>query len=162
MLVNPWAFVVATIIMLPIGFIWYNPKVFGTIWMREAGIIPDPAQKGNMLKIFALTLLFAFMANMLLQTIVVHQMGAMSLIGGAMKADSAKPSYTAFMADYADAYRTFKHGALHGCLTGIFLGLPIAGTSALFEKKSWKYILINSGYWVVCLTLMGGILCSWQ
>jgi Protein of unknown function (DUF1761) len=24
-----------------IGFIWYNPKVMGTIWMRELGMTPE-------------------------------------------------------------------------------------------------------------------------
>ena len=32
----------AGLIPLLVGFIWYNPKVFGTIWMRAAGITPDP------------------------------------------------------------------------------------------------------------------------
>jgi len=162
MLVNPWAFLVATIIVLPVGFIWYNPKVFGTIWMREAGVNPDAAKNANMFKIFGLTLLFALMANMILQGLVIHQMGALSMIGGMPFEGAAKPSYTAFMADYGHTYRTFKHGMLHGCMTGLFLALPIVGTSSLFEGKSWKYILINAGYWVVCLTLMGGILCAWE
>jgi hypothetical protein len=74
----------------------------------------------------------------------------------------AKPSYAAFMADYGTAYRTFKHGMLHGFITGLFLALPIVGINALFERKSWKYILINGGYFIVCLTIMGGIICAWK
>lgn len=162
MLVNPWAYVVATLIVLPVGFVWYNPKVFGTIWMREAGVSPDAPKTANMLKIFGLTLLFALMAASVLQSIVIHEMGVLSLVGGPMLEAQAKPSYAAFMADYGHAYRTFKHGALHGSLTGLFLALPIIGTSALFEKKSAKYIWINAGYWIVCFTLMGGILCAWE
>ncbi|MFP9099852.1 DUF1761 domain-containing protein [Flavobacterium sp. RHBU_24] len=162
MLVNPWAFLVATLVVLPVGFIWYNPKVFGTIWMREAGVSPDAPKTANMFKIFGLTLLFALMANMVLQTIVIHQMGAFSMVGGGMLVDSAKPSYAAFMADYGHAYRTFKHGMLHGFMAGLFLALPIIGTNSLFEMKSAKYIWINAGYWIVCFTLMGGILCAWE
>jgi len=41
------------------------------------------------------------------------------MIGG--DTSTAKPSFNAFMADYGTAFRTFKHGALHGFLTGIFL-----------------------------------------
>ena len=162
MLVSPWAFLVATIIVLPVGFIWYNPKVFGTIWMREAGIDPEAAKKANMFKIFGFTLLFALMAATVLQAIVIHEMGALSLVGGPMMEANAKPSYAAFMADYGHAFRTFKHGMLHGCITGLFVALPIIGTNSLFEGKSWKYILINAGYWIVCFTLMGGILCAWE
>jgi hypothetical protein len=47
-----------------------------------------------------------------------------------------KPSYVAFMADY-DRFRTFKHGALHG-FERIILALPIMGTNALFEKRSFN------------------------
>lgn len=162
MLVNPWAYLVATLVVLPVGFVWYNPKVFGTIWMREAGISPDAPQKANMFKIFGLTLLFAAMATQILQFIVVHQYGALSMIGGLPEAASAKPSYAAFMADYGPAYRTFKHGMLHGFMTGLFFALPVVGTNSLFEMKSAKYIWITAGYWMVCFTLMGGILCAWE
>ncbi len=162
MLVNPWAYLVSTLIVLPVGFIWYNPKVFGRIWMREAGVNPDAPNKANMFKIFGLTLLFSLMATFMLQTIVIHQFGALSMIGGMHFLESAKPSYQAFMADYGHGFRTFKHGALHGFLTALFLALPIIGTNSLFEMKSWKYIFINVGYFAVCFTLQGGILCAWE
>ena len=43
------------LIPLVIGFIWYNPKVFGTIWMNEIGMTEEKAKQGNMAKIFGLT-----------------------------------------------------------------------------------------------------------
>lgn len=162
MLVNPWAYLVATLVVLPVGFIWYNPKVFGTIWMREAGVDPEEAKSANMFKLFGLTLLFSLMAVSVLQSVVIHEMGVLSLVGGPMLEAQAKPSYAAFMADYGHAYRTFKHGMLHGFITGLFLALPVIGTNSLFERKSAKYIWINAGYWIVCFTLQGGILCAWE
>ncbi|NND10814.1 MAG: DUF1761 domain-containing protein, partial [Flavobacteriaceae bacterium] len=84
--------------------------------------------------------------------------GAQSLVGG--DPSTALPSYAAFMADYGDAFRTYKHGALHGVLAGLFVALPILGTNALFERKGAKYIFINTGYWVVTLGIMGAILCG--
>jgi hypothetical protein len=157
---NFLAILVAALATLPIGFIWYNPKVFGTVWMRETGMTEEKAKGANMIKIFGLTILFAFMIGMVLQFLVIHQFGAVGMIGG--KPELAKPSYAAFMADYGTAYRTFKHGMLHGVITGIFLALPIVGINALFERKSWKYILINAGYFIVSLTIMGGIICAWE
>ena len=38
---------------------------------------------------------------------------------------------------------------------------PILAINAMFERKTVKYIAINTGYWVVTLALMGGILCQW-
>ena len=80
------------------------------------------------------------------------------MIGG--NVDTAQPSYEAFMADYGGAFRTFKHGALHGTMAGVLIALPIIGTNALFDRKSAKYIFINAGYWIVTLAVMGAILCG--
>lgn len=157
---NFLAILTAAISALVVGFIWYNPKVFGNAWMQAAGITEDQIKGGNMLKIFSLALLFSFMLAFLMTTIVIHQMGAIGLVGG--DPSKALPSYAAFMADYGDAFRTFKHGALHGFISGIFLALPIIGINALFERKSAKYIFINSGYWMVTLTIMGAIICGWR
>lgn len=157
---NFLAIFVAALSTLFVGFIWYNPKVFGTVWMRESGLTEEQLKGGNMLKIFGMAILFAFLIGMILQFLVIHQYGALGLTGG--DPDKALPSYHAFMNDYGHAYRTFKHGMLHGFMAGLFLALPIVGTNALFERKSWKYIFVNGGFWIVCLTLMGGIICAWK
>jgi len=158
--INFSALIVAALATLPIGFIWYNPKVFGTIWMKETGMTEEKAKGANMAKVFGLTILFAFFMAFILQMLVIHQFGAMGLTGGDITV--AKPSYEAFMADYGDAYRTFKHGMLHGFMTGLFFALPMIGINSQFERKSWKYIFVTGGYWVVCLTIMGGIICAWK
>ncbi|WNH08651.1 DUF1761 domain-containing protein [Thalassobellus suaedae] len=159
-LLNPIAMLVAAISALVVGFIWYNPKVFGNAWMQAAGMTDEQVKGGNMVKIFVLALIFAFLLATALPGIVIHQMGVFSLIGGDPSA--ALPSYEVFIADYSDAFRTFKHGALHGVLTGVFIALPIIGTNALFERKSAKYIFINAGYWIVTLGVMGAIICGWK
>jgi hypothetical protein len=159
-LLNPIAIVVAAVSALFVGFIWYNPKVFGKVWMEAAGMTDEQIKGGNMLKFFGVALIFAFLLATALPGIVIHQMGVYSLIGG--DPSVALPSYEALMADYGDAFRTFKHGALHGVLTGVFIALPIIGTNALFERKNAKYILINSGYWIVTLGVMGAIICGWR
>lgn len=157
---NFLAIAVAAVSALVVGFIWYHPKVFGNAWMQASGLTEAQFKGSNMLKIFGLSLLFAFLLATALPGIVIHQMGAFSLMG----ADEGKalPSYFTFINDYKDSFRTFKHGAFHGILTGIFVALPILGTNALFERKSAKYILINSGYWIVTLGIMGAIICGWK
>ena len=159
-LLNPIAMLVAAVSALVVGFIWYNPKVFGSAWMKAAEMSEEKMKGANMAKIFGLALLFAIMLSFAMPGIVIHQFGAMSLMGG--DATAALPSYEAFISDYADAFRTFKHGALHGFMSGLFIALPILGTNALFEHKGAKYIFINSGYWIVTLTIMGGIICAWR
>ena len=159
---NLLAIFVAALSSFVVGFIWYNPKVFGTIWMKEAGLTQEQLQKGNMLKIFGLTFVYAFMLAFMLQNLVIHQSGALGMVGGPMLAETAKPSFAAFMADYGDAFRSYKHGALHGFMSGLFLGLPIISINGLFEHKSWRYMAIQAGYWTVIMTIMGAIICGWK
>lgn len=159
---NFLAILVAALSSFVVGFIWYNPKVFGTIWMKEAGLTQEECEKGNMLKIFGLTFVYSLMLAFIMPALAVHQMGALGMIGGPDFIETAKPSYLAFMADYGDAFRTFAHGALHGFMSGIFLALPIIAINGLFEQKSWKYMAIQAGYWIVIMTIMGAIVCGWK
>jgi hypothetical protein len=66
-----------------------------------------------------------------------------------------------FMTNYGDRFRTFQHGALHGALLGFLTILPVISIIAMFERKSFKYVAINAGYWIVTLALMGGVICQW-
>jgi hypothetical protein len=53
-------------------------------------------------------------------------------------------------------------GALYGFLTGfgwVAMGIFILG---LFERKNWKYMLINGMYMIVSFTIMGFILGAWR
>jgi hypothetical protein len=158
--INFLALLLAALSTLVVGFIWYNPKVFGTIWMKESGMTEEKMKGANMALIFGMSFFYAFLISMVIQMLVIHQMGAISMVGGFNEISSAKPSFTAFMTDYGDAFRTFKHGAFHGLITGIFFAIPLVGTSALYERRSWKYTLISGGYWTVCFMIMGGIICS--
>lgn len=159
--INFLALFVAALSTLIVGFIWYNPKVFGTIWMKESGLTEEKMKGANMPAIFIMAVFLAFLIAMILQFLTIHQWGAFGMIGGGGAAE-VKPSYADFMNDYGTAFRSFKHGALHGFLAGLFLAFPMTATNALFERKSWKYTFINSGYWMLCFMIMGGIICAWQ
>ncbi|TGD56924.1 DUF1761 domain-containing protein [Flavobacterium humi] len=156
--INFLALLLAALSTLVVGFIWYNPKVFGGIWMRESGTTEEKMKGANMMMIFGLSVVYAFLIAFILQMLTIHQFGALGMVGG--DPSVAKPSYAAFMADYGDAFRTFKHGALHGFMTGLFLVFPLTGTNALYERRSFKYVMVTSGFWIVCFTIMGGIICA--
>lgn len=156
---NYLAILAASVVPIFIWSLWYNPKFFGNAWVREAEITEEKMKSGNMAVIFIITLLLSFLFAFSLQQLTNHQMGAVQLTGGDPTA--AKPSFDAFMADYGTAFRTFRHGALHGVLAGVFLIFPVIAINGMFERKSWKYIFINSGYWVVSLAIMGAIVCGW-
>jgi len=158
--INFLALLLAALSTLVVGFIWYNPKVFGNIWMKEAGITHEDGKDFNMIKIFGLSVVYAFLISFVLQMNVIHQFGALGMVGG--DPSIAKPSYAAFMADYGTAFRTFKHGALHGFMVGLFMVFPVIGTGALYERRSFKYVMVSSGFWIVSFMIMGGIICMMQ
>nr|WP_317126078.1 DUF1761 domain-containing protein [Flavobacterium caseinilyticum] len=154
------AIFLAALSTLIVGFVWYNPKVFGTIWMKESGVNPEKMIGSNMFLLFGASFFYAILISLILQMLTIHQFGALGMIGG--DPAIAKPSYISFMADYGNSFRTFKHGALHGFMAGLFFALPVIGTNALYERRSFKYTLVNGGFWIVCLTIMGGIICAWK
>jgi len=157
--INPIVIPIAAVAALFIGALWYNPKFgFGIAWMRASGMTEERMKNGNIAIIFGLALLFAAMLSVLLMNFTNHQWGAFGMVGG--DPTIAKPSFEAFMADYGNAFRTFKHGVLHGTMFGVLGALPIIGTIALFERKSAKYIFINAGYWIVTCAVMGSIICG--
>ncbi|WP_426064135.1 DUF1761 domain-containing protein [Flavobacterium sp. DSP2-3-1] len=158
--INFLALFVAALSTLVIGFFWYHPKVFGTIWMKESRLTAENMKEGNMLLLFGTSLLYAFFISFSLQMLTIHQFGALGMVGG--DPSIAKPSFSAFMTDYGTVFRTFKHGALHGFMSGLFFALPIIGTNALYEKRSFKYTFVTGGFWILCFTIMGGIICAWK
>lgn len=154
---NFLALCLASLSSLVVGFIWYNPKVFGNVWMRESGMTEEKAKGMNMAVTFGVSLIYAFFIAFTLQWLVIHQWGVFSTVGG----DVNNESFKAFMTEEnANAFRTFKHGMLHGFLAGLFFALPVLGTSALYERRSFKYTFVTGGYWVVTAMIMGGIICA--
>lgn len=56
---------------------------------------------------------------------------------------------------------TLAWGATAGGLSAIWVALGI-GTVALFERRPASYTLINGGYWIVSLIVMGAIIGGWR
>lgn len=53
-------------------------------------------------------------------------------------------------------------GAMWGFLAGAGWVATFVGTHYLFERRSFKLFLINAGYSIVALTIMGVILAAWK
>jgi hypothetical protein len=161
---NYLVLVLAALVPLIIGFIWYHPKAFGTMWMTDAGLTQDDMQNFNMIKVFGLTYFLSFMLAMIIQSLVIHQFSMYSILlnepGFGVEGSEITNYINAFMEKYGTNFRTFKHGALHGTIAGLFIALPIMGINAMFERKGLRYVAVNTGFWVVCLALMGGIICQ--
>jgi len=115
-----------------IGGLWYSPVLFGRAWMSVNNLTEADLAKGNMAKIFGITFILAVV----------------------MAANLA-----AFL---AEPKTNLAWGATAGFLAGFgWVALGIA-TIALFERRSWKYTLINGGYMTVSFVVMGSIIGAWR
>lgn len=163
------AILVAALVPTVIGFLWYNPMLFGKVWQKATGLTEEDMKGANMPVMMILGLVFAFMLAFFLQLIVIHQMSVGSALFNVMeKGDEAAKAAGKAIIDqfseggiYANEHRTFGHGMLHGVMAGIFFVLPIFATNAMYERKPWKLTWINVGYWTLTLGVMGGIICAW-
>lgn len=156
----------AALIPLITGSIWYNPKILGNAWIKSTRLAEEELKKANMGVIFGLTYVFSFLLAVALNTIVIHQFGFQSMLMGEKDlftaGTDANTFFTTTLEKYGTAYHTFGHGALHGSIAGLFIALPVIGILALFERKGAKYIFVHTGYWVLTLALMGGVICQFS
>tara|TARA_R110001592_G_scaffold5436_6_gene29972 strand:+ start:1330 stop:1830 length:501 start_codon:yes stop_codon:yes gene_type:complete len=160
---NFYIFFLAALVPLVIGFVWYGP-LFGNAWMKELGFTKESLADKNMVLTLILSYVFSLFLAMFLLPATIHQMGVYSTLAGepgfAESTGEAFTYFQDFLSNYGDRFRTFKHGAFHGVLSGLFLALPVIAIIAMFERKSLKYVAINAGYWIVTLAVMGGLICQ--
>lgn len=161
---NFYIFFIAALVPMIIGFVWYGP-LFGKTWMNLMGFTEESMKDANMAKIFILSYIFSFILAFGLMPMVIHQMGMYQILGQepdfVEQTGKAYTLFNDFMANYGNMHRSFKHGALHGGVFALFSITPVLSIIALFERKSFKYVAINAGYWIVTLALMGGVVCQW-
>lgn len=159
---NFYMYFVAALIPMVVGAVYYHPKVAGNSWMKVNGFTEESLKGGNMLVIFGVSYIFSIFLAFTVSGLVIHQTGVLSMMAPeAMESGSAiQNEFNDLMSRYGGRFRTFGHGALHGLFATIFFALPIIGINSLFERRGWKYILIHTGYWLITLILMGGLLCQ--
>lgn len=166
--INFLSIFIAALVPLAFGFVWYHDKVFLKPWMAATGMTKEKMNGGNMLLIFGGSFLCALMLAFEMNVIAYHDTFVRGVLfyetAGTMMPD---PNSTGgqwlqtYLDQYAASNHTFKHGAFHGAfIAGIFIVLPVLATEALHEQRGWKFVAIKAGYWIISLSLMGGIVAS--
>ena len=164
--VNYLAIIISALVPKVMGLIWYNPRLFGTAWMKASGMTQKKLETSNLPVIMGVSFLFALLLSFFIGNFVVHQNGFYALFASHpdMASDSSElfKYVMNFKEKYDHLHRSFGHGALHGGIFGFFAAFPLIGRHALYERKGWKYIFINVGYWFITAMIMGGILSVWR
>jgi hypothetical protein len=130
--INHLAVFAAAISTFLLGGLWYSPILFGKAWQQESNLSDEQIKSSSKGKIFGLAFLFSLVMSY---------------------------NLAFFLGDPAI---DFLMGALYGFLTGsgwVAMGIFIVG---MFELKTWRYLLINGGYFIVAFTIMGAILGAWK
>ena len=142
--INWLAVIVAGLIPSIMGAIFYGP-LFEKQWLSSLGKSKEEMIPSNMGLTYGLAIIMAMLLsiNMKLTIEMIHR----DVINGELAFNS---------------FNTFGHGAFHGLLMCLFIVAPIIVSLSLFQKNSGKNILLNVVFWCITMTLMGGILDSWN
>lgn len=163
MIANYWAILASGLIPLVLGSIWYSPALFGNAWMKVAGKTKEELKGTNMPLVFIFTAILGIFLGVGLSGLTNHQTGLLQLFAThpdfTSEGSEIHAMYEHMMTQFGDRHRSFGHGALHGALAALMFALPIVSVNAMFERRGAKYIFIHFGYWLVCMCLIGGVVC---
>lgn len=144
-----------------IAYIWFHPKVFGgDNWKEIAGLTEKQAAITVSPLKLGLSVLLNFFLAFGVYCLTVHASGVFGLVAG--NEELLKTGTTAaFLAEHGQNHTTFGHGMVHSLQSFICFVLPILGYAVIFERKSTKYLLVYTGFWLVSLALMAGVISQW-
>lgn len=140
--INWPAILVAAIVPMIIGFLWYS-LIFGKAWLESTGKPKEFYEEGNMGVIYGvsylMSIILAFAIKVFIETTHGGHLG---------------------LEDFG-SFHTVQHGLLHGAMYVGFFALPLFMINGLFERRGQKNTWIHIGYWIVTGAFMGGILDVW-
>lgn len=131
--INWLSMILATLTPMVIGFIYYQKHLFGKIWSATISMPKGERVKLSLAWNFSISFIVCFLLSFFL---LIYCNGA----------------------GQEGIYDTFQHGAWHGLILSVLVIIPISITGVLYNERSWTNMLVNAGYWLLSLPLMGGIL----
>ena len=128
---NWLSFIIAGLVPSIVGFVWHQPKVFGQVMDKAMGPEAVRMKKGHKPYVHILAMLLSFLIAFYLPYIVVHEV---------------------------PEFATFKHGAYHAAIAAFHFSIPLVIVNYLYEDKPFIYIVFNVMYWMISISIMGGII----
>jgi hypothetical protein len=129
---NHWALLVSALILWFLGACWYSPVLFAKPWMAALGIVPGHAKKG-----LATGMISSFLGDLLVAFALLH------------------------FIHWSEA-ATYGAGAFIGFLCWLGFVAAIQFPQGIYENRPFKLFAITSGYWLVGLPIIGGLLAVWR
>lgn len=133
--INYWAVLIGALAAFVLGAIWYSKALFGSVWQKLLGFTDEYLRKGNMAAI--MTASFILM--------LIMSFGMAMLIQG-----------------HEGSEVDWLSGLYHGLIIGVVFAAASIGINYLYQRRSFSLWLIDAGYQVLFLTIMGIILGAWH
>lgn len=126
-----WPVIAAAISAVLIGYMWYHPRVFGTLWMQGSGMTPEMAEHSARYR--HVHLLLGCIAALAVAYVLQEIMYFLKIQNG--------------------------YDAL-GLSLLVWIGfvVPVSSGAYLWEHRSVKFYFLNISYWLVVLAAMSTIL----
>ena len=133
--VNFLAVVVAGVVSMALGFLWYSPMVLGKQWIKEKGLNQEKlkAEQKKMGPLYGLSFLIALITAYVLS----HIMALSRNFYG---------------------YDPIPTGLITAFWVWLGFVMPVQTTATIFGDKNWKLLGIDTGYQSASLLSMGLII----
>ncbi len=131
--INYLAVLVSAVAFYALGALWYSPLLLGRPWMAAQGLTQADVDKGGGVKSYV----GAFIAALVMAVTM------------------------AYLAKYSNAH-DFKGGLIAGSFSWLGLVATTTAMNYLFAGRKLKLYLIDNGYYLVGLLIMGVIIAVWR
>ena len=133
--IHPLSVIVSAVAVFAIGALWYSPVLFGKAWVNAHGYTPEKieAMRAAMGRAYAVS----FLCYVVMAAAMAMLIGRMDII-------------------------YVRGGVKLGALIGVGFAATIGLTANMYSEKRLVVWLIDSGYQIVFLMVMGAILVAWR
>lgn len=130
---NVVAILVSAVILWLLGAAWYSPVMFAKPWMELLAIKREPGKRDGLLLGMTASFIGDFIMAFILAHIIIWSNAA---------------------------------GVWNGCVIGVLMWMGFIAApnlpQGLYERRPFKLFAINSGYWLLGLFIIGGLLAAWR
>lgn len=113
-----------------LGYLWYT-ALFGKMWLAESGLTADDA-KSNVLATHGISFIM-----MLVIAYFTHYFWGNHIHGGSI-----------------------GHGVFHSMMSAVMYAVPLLVINYLYQRKSFKLMLIDAAYAVAFFAVIGAVLAA--
>lgn len=130
--INYWAVLIAAVISMGLGAVWYSPLLFGKTWAKLIGKKMDD-MRANAGPAYTVTTIAALVQAFLLANVVKDT-----------------------------NVTTFGNGLLLGLILWVGFVAASTVSDTVFAGRPWKLWKLNTGYYLVVLLVNSAVLAVWR